>query len=182
MQHHVFISYAHLDNIPADEETKGWITRFHDALKSFLGQYYGETPLIWRDPKIDGNMLLREAVFGSLLKSAALVSVLSPRYMTSDWCSDELNTFCEQIDIYVDNRTRVFKVLKMDVPLVNMPEIFHETKGYQFYEIAETGKPDFYNPDFGEKHRQKFLYAVSDLAQDITELLQELKTKAQGGQ
>ena len=56
MAHHVFISYAHLDNVPAQEDAKGWITNFHDALNSFLGQYYDEMPVIWRDPKIAGNM------------------------------------------------------------------------------------------------------------------------------
>lgn len=53
----VFISYAHLDDKPLDEGTKGWITDFHKLLETRLEQTtrssYGID--IWRDEKPTGN-------------------------------------------------------------------------------------------------------------------------------
>jgi hypothetical protein len=34
----LFISYAHLDNVPLQPDQPGWITRFHDTLRVALGR------------------------------------------------------------------------------------------------------------------------------------------------
>ena len=47
-EHHLFISYAHADNLPSADEAKGWVTRFHDCLNSYLSHCVGGEARIWR--------------------------------------------------------------------------------------------------------------------------------------
>jgi hypothetical protein len=46
-------------------------------------------------------------------KTATLVSVLSPRYIASDWCTKELNKFIEAADANaedkLENKKRIFR-------------------------------------------------------------------------
>ena len=48
-QRHLFISYAHIDNVPLTEHQQGWISRFHDTLSAMLGMRIGRKAEIWRD-------------------------------------------------------------------------------------------------------------------------------------
>ena len=50
-ERHLFISYAHLDNVPLQPEQPGWITRLHDTLKAVLGMRLGKKAEVWRVTK-----------------------------------------------------------------------------------------------------------------------------------
>ena len=58
----VFISYAHIDNLPLKEGEKGWVAKFHRALEVRLSQLLGEKPRIWRDQKLQGNDFFGEEI------------------------------------------------------------------------------------------------------------------------
>ena len=88
-----FISYAHLDNVELVEGRKGWVANFHRALEVRVGQLLGKSPKIWRDPKLSGNDLFEETLVDQLKQVALLVSVVSPRYLKSEWTIRELNEF-----------------------------------------------------------------------------------------
>ena len=45
---------------------------------------------IWRDPKLHGNDMFADTLIDRLKKVALLVSVLSPRYLKSEWTRREL--------------------------------------------------------------------------------------------
>jgi len=61
-EYDVFISYRHLDNKPLSKGQEGWISTFHDMLKTCLGQELGYNPKIWIDEKkLKG--LIRQADF-----------------------------------------------------------------------------------------------------------------------
>ncbi len=175
MSHHVFISYAHQDNIPAEGGAEdGWIARFEKALKSFLGGWFGDAPEIWIDFGLPGNAELSETLKKTLRESATLISVVSPRYLKSSWCKKELELFCQKNDIKVGNKLRIFKVLKANIPLNDTPAVFRELTGYEFF-VVENGTPRILTPDFGGEYKNKFFLKVSDLAYAISELLNELE-------
>lgn len=92
----VFISYTHIDNKPLGASQQGWIAMLHEALDTRLGQLLGENPRIWRDKKLGGNDRFDQEIIDQLVHAAVLVSVLSPRYLKSEWCSRELSTFCKR--------------------------------------------------------------------------------------
>jgi hypothetical protein len=87
----VFISYAH------DNDHDGWVTRFQKSLAAKLTEYLGarEKPSIWFD---DRNLRAGDPVSTEirqiLERSAALVSVISPSYLSSRYCiREELEHF-----------------------------------------------------------------------------------------
>jgi hypothetical protein len=86
----IFISYAQLDNVPLTSGAKGWISNFHEALEVKLAQLRGAKPKIWRDPKLRSNDVFAEELVERLGTTAVLLSVLTPRYIISDWCKLEL--------------------------------------------------------------------------------------------
>ena len=86
----IFISYAHLDDKPLTEGQKGWITKFHRILEVRLGQLLGEEPTIWRDPKLSGNDVFDQSIVGEFKKARVMLSIMTPRYVKSDWCVREL--------------------------------------------------------------------------------------------
>src|SRR5436853_5491235 len=111
-----FISYAHLDNVELVEGRKGWVANLHRALEVRVAMLLGKPPHIWRDPKLSGNDLFADTLIDRLKRVAILVSVVSPRYLKSEWTLRELNEFWriaeEEGGVHVRNKARVFKVLK----------------------------------------------------------------------
>ena len=89
----VFISYAHLDNQGARQGHE-WISDFHRALAIRVGQLLGKEPAIWRDPKLHGNDVFADTLLEQLERVAVLVSIVSPRYLKSEWTRRELEEFC----------------------------------------------------------------------------------------
>ncbi len=58
-QRNLFISYAHIDNVPLTEQQQGWITRFHSTLSAMLNMRLGRKAEIWRDSKAKRQRHLR---------------------------------------------------------------------------------------------------------------------------
>src|SRR5690349_8286343 len=90
----VFISYAHIDNEPLAEGQRGWVQLLDERLRKRLAQLLGEQAKIWRDPKLQGNDEFSEILMHKISNVALLVSIISPRYLKSEWCVRELDEFC----------------------------------------------------------------------------------------
>ena len=176
-----FISYAHLDNVELVEGRKGWVANLHRALEVRVGQLLGKSPQIWRDPKLSGNDLFAEALVDKLKQVALLVTVVSPRYLKSEWTIRELNEFYhaaeEQGGIHVSNKARVFKVLKTPVPLDRTPPELRALIGYEFFKVdPETGKVRELDEVFGPEAHRDFWLKLDDLAHDIVGLLEAMES------
>ena len=179
----VFISYAHLDNQPMTPGQRGWVERFHAALEPRVGQYIGEGAQIWFDPSLTGNDEFSQRILQGLAEAKILVSVVTPRYVKSEWCLREAGTFYSAAqragDLLVDGKFRIIKVVKtpLDEKTVVPPpldEIFKRELGYEFYQ--ETGAVvREYNEEFGEQFKVLFHLKVDDLARDIGKLLKSLQ-------
>src|ERR1044071_3448439 len=91
----LLISYAHLDDQAVLEGPPRWVANLHRILEIRVGQLLGEKPLIWRDPRLQGNDYFADTILVEQVpKVAALLTVLSPRYVQSEWCNRELDEFC----------------------------------------------------------------------------------------
>jgi hypothetical protein len=178
--HHIFISYAHLDNEPLHEKSEGWISCFERLLRIFIGEYLGDKPKIWRDLRLESNSILAAEIEEQLLKAAILVAILSPRYVKSDWCRWEVKQFYEtakQIGLErIKNKSRIFKVEKYLVDLHDHPEEMRHQLGRRFFEHDPvTGHPREFRVEFGSEAERQFLLGVTDVAKEITALLKELE-------
>src|SRR5262245_52258367 len=115
----VFISYARIDNEPFTPEQKGCVTLFHSVLRTIRSQQLGKTAAIWRDERLRGNDDFPAEISDQFPKTAVLVSVLTPRYLLSDWCTKEIQLFCQAAEttggLFVKNKGRVFKVMKTPI-------------------------------------------------------------------
>jgi hypothetical protein len=183
-ERHAFISYAHIDNQPLPTEQDGWVTLFHEALEQLLAGRLGGTAKVWRDHKLRGNDVFASEIVGQFLTTAALVSILTPRYLKSEWCTKEIGEFCDAAEktggVVVDNKSRVFKVLKLpiDEQPAALPPALSQVLGYEFYELDADQTPRELDPAYGEKSKQDFLRKVAKLAWDIKLLLDRLSADA----
>lgn len=179
----VFISYAHIDNKPLLADTPGWVTVFHEALEQLLSRFKGNAALIWRDPKLAGNDLLWKEIEDRIADAAVLVTVLTPRYVNSKSCAEEIEGFCRIAErtggLVVENSARLFKVIKTPVDGERgLPPIMGALLGYEFYRLDADKTPQELDPLFGQDAREEFLRKVNKVAWDIKRLLDRLKAAA----
>ena len=183
----VFISYAHIDDQPMLEGQRGWISQFHRSLEVRMAQLLGQELKIWRDPKLQGSELFDDALVRQFSDSKVMISVLTPRYVRSDWCRRELEEFVglagAQGTVTVDNKSRVFKVVKTPVAPHDIPpqmgDIFSRLLGFEFYEVdSETGKLREYDETFGAVARQRFFERVYDLAHEVCAVLKTFELRS----
>ena len=176
-----FISYAHIDNVGLSEGHKGWVANLHRALETKVSQLLGRRSRIWRDPKLAGNDVLDDTLLEQLRKVAVLVSILSPGYMRSEWGQKELAEFCraceEQGGLHIQDKARLFKVLKTPVPLQQLPSELQAVIGYEFFKVdPESGRARELDEIFGPAAERDFWLKLDDLAHDISGLLQLMDT------
>lgn len=181
LQYDVFISFAHIDNETLSTEQEGWIAMLHRALQIRLAQLLGEAPAIWRDPKLQGNDDFSQEIVSNLLQAKVLVSVLSPRYVKSDWCRKELQEFIHAAEqsggVFIQNKSRIFKVVKTLVPREQHPVEIQGLLGYEFFrEDPATRRPHEFVTGFGREVEPDYWTKLEDLAYDIHQLLEIIKT------
>lgn len=179
----IFVSYAHIDDQALIEGQKGWISSFHRALEIRLGQLLGHQPRIWRDPKLQGNDIFADRLVERLPLVALLVSVVSPRYVKSEWCIRELREFFNASEVTggmrIGDKARVFKIVKTPVPLEQQPSEFQDVLGYEFFSMdPETGRAREFSQS-GDHELQRLYWAkLDDLAHDIAGLLETIEQGA----
>ena len=177
----LLISYAHLDDQALVEGQPGWVSWLHHVLGIRVAQFLGEEPKIWRDPKLQGNDYFSDTILQEQLpKVAALLAVLSPRYVQSDWCLREVKEFCrvsaQSGGVRIGDKARIFKVVKTPVPLERHPDELQPLLGYEFFVVdPQTGRPRELSQAYGPHLEQQFLARLDDLAYDISKLLELLK-------
>lgn len=177
----LFISYAHIDNEPLTPGEKGWISRFHATLKAMLSMRMGQEATIWRDEKLQGNDVFSDEIVAHFKQSAAFICVLSSRYLSSEWCRREAQEFCQTAEnnggLVVDNKSRVFKVIKTPVESQKtLPSSIKDLLGYEFY-TEEDGAPLEFDPAYGPKYAERYNKGVGILAFQVAQLLKLLGTE-----
>ncbi len=174
----VFISYAHVDNETLAAGQDGWISLLHERLRKRLRQLLGEEVKIWRDLKLQGNDEFADTLVIRVSKAGVLLSVLSPRYIKSDWCRKELSHFCQEarhgVGLTINNKSRVFKVVKTHIPRERHPQELSGSLGYEFYEYDEaTGRAKEFGADLDDR---RYWDKFEDLAQDISQQIINLRS------
>ncbi len=181
----VFVSYAHIDDQALAEGQKGWISSLHESLQVRLEQLLGKETKIWRDPKLQGNDIVTDRLVDRLPKVAVLVSVLSPRYVKSEWCQRELNEFLKAAEATggarVADKLRVFKVVKTPFPRELQPQYLQTALGYEFYTLEQaSGRQRELGPMSPPDAQRLYWVKLDDLAHDIADLLTILEGQTSG--
>lgn len=94
----VFVSYAHADNLPMDEGIPGWVSLFVDKLSRVLARHAnGPSISIWMDPKLEPQRRVGDELRRLVRESAVILAFISPRYLASPWCQQEMSTFVDEV-------------------------------------------------------------------------------------
>lgn len=159
------------------------MSQLHRALEVRVGQLMGKNPSIWRDQKLQGIDYFDQTIIERLQRAGVLVSVLTPRYIRSDWCYRELKEFYKMSALSGrardENKARIFKVLKTPVPIADHPVELQPLLGYEFFKVdPQTGKAREWDQAFGPEVQRTldFWTKLDDLAQDLCALLRELES------
>ena len=118
-----------------------------------------------------------------------MISVVSPPFIKSEVCRREVEQFWNGAEPtggrYIDDKSRLLKVLKTAVSEQQMPrqlvDIFAPLFGFEFFELdAETGRVREFDETFGPALKQRFFERVYDLAYDgcqVLSLLKQVRTR-----
>jgi len=180
----IFISYAHLDDQSLDEDQKGWISKFHRVLEVKLSQLLGESPRIWRDQKLSGSDVYDDKIVNEFKSAQVMISILSPRYVKSEWCNRELHEFYKAAEggtgVRIGDKSRIIKVVKTpfdaDEAVEHLPKLFEAILGFEFFEQdQETGRIVEFDETFGQRAKQNYFSRIYDLASEIAQILKNLR-------
>jgi hypothetical protein len=165
---------------------KGWIQEFHEALKERVDRYLGRSITVWQDERLRGIDVLDETISNALRTTTVLVSVLSPRYLESESCLRELREFLIAAEhnggLRISSRSRVFtrvlKVVKTFVPLIQHPTELQEVTGHEFYEWdTQAERPREFIFDKGHKCYWQFHEKLDDVAYEIRDAIEVIEQR-----
>jgi hypothetical protein len=187
----VFVSYAWVDNEAFEPADHGWVDALYHNLYKTLAQKIGrkEAFAIWRDTQnLRGNQEISRHIPDQVRNSAVFLAILSPGYVSSKYCLQELQTFVNNVKSVENVKTgaaqRLFVVHKdpIDEFRLKMPDEFRDLRKYKFWK-----------PDLNQKPRtlgwplprsdvaddlQLYYLNIRDLADEIVLKLDELKEAA----
>jgi hypothetical protein len=183
-EHDVFVSYASVDNQPPVGVDKGWVTYLVLELKRVLAEELGhaEEVAIWMDQQLATNDPITPTLLEAVGKSATIMVILSAGYLQSDWCLRERNEFLTRMADLAEQGNRIFLVEKTAIEWNEKPPEIRDVKGKAFWykeeerdRIHTLGSPCPRPREEPEYYRQ-----VSDLARDLADQLQVMKSAAVG--
>ncbi|MFK7992510.1 MAG: hypothetical protein AB8B87_00125 [Granulosicoccus sp.] len=136
----------------------------------------GQPSRIWRDDKLQGNDVFSDEIMRQFGNTAVLLSILTPRYQNSEWCTREISEFCNAAKqdggVVFDNKARIFKVLKASVDTEEtLPPVAKEVLGYEFFTYGNE-VPLELEPAYGEEF---VVYRITGLSAENNVLTVELK-------
>ena len=142
-KHDIFVSYAHVDDLPFPGVDKGWVTTLVETLQILLAQKLGrkEAYSLWMDHQLSRHTDLTPEILDNLGKTATLLVILSPGYVASEWCLREKDTFLKLLGQKQRSGSRVFIVERDKVEWDERPEQFTDLLGYRFWVQEGDGNP-----------------------------------------
>lgn len=176
----IFISYAHVDNLPVFSEERGWIEQFYEDLRILLAQRLGrmdDVRIWWDNRRLDGSVVFDASIEEGINRSAVMLCLLSSGYMRSDYCQKELDVFHtkaqkEEPGLKVGDRSRLLNVLLYNIPFKQWPPELSGTTGFPFYHKEDDddwGAPlDVDDPLF-RKQLLELRDALAGLIEDLKE-------------
>jgi len=146
-----------------------------------LSMRMGREAKIWRDEKLQGNDVFSNEIVAQFKQSAVLVSVVTSRYLNSEWCTREAREFCESAQqtggLVVGNKSRVFKVIKTPVDTQeSLPVSMQEILGYEFFSVKD-GVPLEFDPAYGQEYAQLYNQNIAKLAWEVAQLLKTMEAE-----
>ncbi|MGN7887510.1 TIR domain-containing protein [Dyadobacter sp. 22481] len=179
----VFISYPHISNIDDSNNYNGWVAKFHVGLKRRLTDLLGREAKVWRDNKLQAGAPFRKDIYDKLSKSKVFLCVISPAYMHSSWCLDELREFLRlanlEGNLIIGEHSRVVPVVKTYTSKQQRPFELKDFIYKEFYKIDETiGVPLELGQESGERGFEEYKIKLGEIAWSIFKTVTLIKDES----
>jgi hypothetical protein len=175
-----FISYALVDDEKAAGVQTGWVSNFILSLECELGKATGRRGQLegfWDRADIAKNRPLETQIRDALRSTAVFVLVLSPGYLNSPWCPQELQWFRDAVTTQPRADSRIFVVDLGSVTEAERRRRFEGYLSYSFYESGHDGRRRVLGyPEPDPKRHPAYYDSVTTLTREISEELQALRT------
>lgn len=180
----VLLNYAAIDDHPLLDGKPGWVTQLQRNLEVRMEQLSGTKVSIASLPESSARSALEGELLEHLPQAKAMISVVSPPFVHSDFCRRNVERFWKGAEQtggqWVHDRARLLKVLKTSMSEQQLPpplkDILSPLFGFEFFEIdAGTGRIREFDETFGPALKQRFFERVYDLAYDACQVLSVVK-------
>jgi hypothetical protein len=183
-EYDVFVSYSHgVKGGEADAPLRDWtldlVRRLETDVRAVDTEF--DDLHVWRDEQIDPTIHISDELRGKVKSSGILLIVMSPRYLTSTWCKEELEWFKQQVQDRERDQGRVFivRVLRTDENL--WPDFLRDARGHALAGFQFHDKRD--SMPFGwrgsSENREGYVRELWRLQTALTRRLRELLANAE---
>jgi TIR domain len=179
----VFVSYSHGAQADGGETPlKDWTLKLVSRLETDIKlDTEFEDLHVWRDEQIDPTIHISDELRGKVSRSGILMLIMSPRYLSSSWCKDELEWFRQQVQDRERDQGRVFIIRALRTDDKNWPEFLRDTRGhplpgFQFYDRQDSMPFGWRGSD---TNREAYVQELWRLQGALTKRLRELRDNAE---
>jgi TIR domain len=182
----VFISYSHGDPRATGKSPLAvWTHRLIDELRQDIESTSTEFDqlALWDDREADPASNLTPMLKDHVASSALLLIVMSPRYLNSPWCKDELTWFAQELGRRSEDEGCALVVRALPTQEETWPAELkdgngHSVLGFWFHpRPAKEGIRPFGWPDPRPSDRE-FFDALSRLSTIVMQRLRKIKQRA----
>jgi hypothetical protein len=171
--HDIFVSYSHDDDAELPGMSMGWVTTFVDFLKKRMNmKLRHDAYSLWTDADLGAYARVSDQLVEAVANTAVLLVIVSPSYITSEWCDRERSTFLQ----LARDRGPTRVVVVQCEPVENMPPELADLKNHKFW-VQEERKPltrlGFPVPE------NEYFARMEDLCGDLVDLLKRLRKERQ---
>jgi hypothetical protein len=179
----VFVSYSHgvrgrENDAPLKDWTLELIRRLETDIRAIDTEF--DDLLIWRDEHLDPTTYLTDEIRSKVENSGILMIVMSPRYLASAWCKDELEWFRRHIQDRARDHGRVFVIRALRTDDRSWPEFLRDTRGhtligFQFHDQQDSMP---YGWRGSAENREAYVRELWRLQTALARRLRELRANA----
>jgi hypothetical protein len=173
----IFVSYSQGDPSGTGKSPlKDWTDTL---VQKLIGDIHSIDPAFdelrfWMDAQIDPTAPLTKELRDKVKTSGILMVIMSPRYLKSKWCQEELEWFREQIRERSNDQGRVFVVRVLPTEKTDWPDFLLDENGnsligFLFYDTA-TMMPFGWHDISGEEYVKQLWTLQTALTKRLREI------------
>lgn len=159
----IFLSYRHSDN----DYLQGAILKFKDALMSAYEYKYGHKLRIFTDQAISWGSQWQDVLDENIEKANILLAAITPRYMRSEPCIDELLGFSARVS--GKNGNRILPLIWQSVS--DSPGFNHDSPAWKI--ISDTQRISVEDLAYKDTQTLEYKKRMADIAQKLHDVIVE---------
>jgi len=136
----IFVSYAPADDAVLEGMITGWVSVLVSELQTLVNREMGkpEACSVWMAKHAPRNLPIDSVWQQPLQQAAVLLVILSPSYLNSTHCQQQLEAFVQRVGIHAG---RIFVLESTRLERAAYPAVIQPLYGYPFWQQQADGSP-----------------------------------------